>query len=42
VTQAEIRAAFGREWRVAWIRDARFETNEHGTVKAWLSRIERR
>jgi len=42
VTQAEIRASFGRGWRVNWIREARFETNgDAGHAKAWLSSITR-
>jgi SAM-dependent methyltransferase len=40
VTQQEIREAFGRGWKVASIREARFETNlgPEG-CRAWLSSI---
>jgi 2-polyprenyl-3-methyl-5-hydroxy-6-metoxy-1,4-benzoquinol methylase len=42
VTQAEIRAAFSKGWKINYIREAEFETmfNAEG-VKAWLSSITR-
>ncbi|MCX9088306.1 MAG: class I SAM-dependent methyltransferase, partial [Candidatus Methanoperedens sp.] len=42
VTQAEIRATFGKGWKINYIREAEFETafGPHG-VKAWLSSITR-
>ena len=42
VTQVEIRATFGKGWKINYIREAEFETafGPHG-VKAWLSSITR-
>ncbi len=42
VTQAEIRAAFRKDWKINYIREAEFETmfGAEG-VKAWLSSITR-
>ncbi len=40
VTQAEIRATFGKGWKINYIREAEFETM-FGPVKAWLSSITR-
>jgi len=42
VTQAEIRATFGKGWKINYIREAEFETafGPHD-VKAWLSSITR-
>ncbi len=42
VTQAEIRATFGKGWRINYIREAEFETRFGAEgVKAWLSSITR-
>jgi len=41
VTPAEIRGTFRTGWRVEWIREATFETNDSREVQAWLSRIVR-
>jgi 2-polyprenyl-3-methyl-5-hydroxy-6-metoxy-1,4-benzoquinol methylase len=42
VTQAEIRAAFSKGWKINYIREAEFETMLSGeSVKAWLSAITR-
>ncbi len=42
VTQREIRNTFRSGWKVNYIREARFETNLHGTGgRAWLSSISR-
>lgn len=40
VTQAEIRAAFSKGWKINYFREAEFETmfSAEG-VKAWLSSI---
>lgn len=42
VTQAEIRATFGKSWKINYIREAELETTfgEEG-VKAWLSSVTR-
>lgn len=40
VTQAEIRATFGKGWKINYIREAEFETMSGAeSVKAWLSSI---
>ncbi|HMB46139.1 MAG TPA: hypothetical protein VKL21_09980 [Candidatus Methanoperedens sp.] len=42
VTQAEIRATFGKGWKINYIREAVFETMFGAKgVKAWLSSITR-
>ena len=42
ITQNEIREAFARGWKVASIREARFETNlGPDGCRAWLSSITR-
>ncbi len=42
VTQAEIRAAFSKGWKINYIREAEFETMfDAEGVKAWLSSITR-
>ncbi len=42
VTQAEIRATFGKGWMINYIREAEFETRfGPESVKAWLSSITR-
>jgi 2-polyprenyl-3-methyl-5-hydroxy-6-metoxy-1,4-benzoquinol methylase len=42
VTQAEIRAAFSKGWKINYIREAEFETTFSSEgVKAWLSSITR-
>jgi cyclopropane fatty-acyl-phospholipid synthase-like methyltransferase len=42
VTQAEIRAAFRKGWKINYIREAEFETMfDAEGVKAWLSSITR-
>lgn len=42
VTQAEIRAAFSKGWKINYIREAEFETMfDAESVKAWLSFITR-
>ncbi len=44
VSQAELRAAFAKGWRVESIQDARFEVREDfvaGPVHAWLAKIVR-
>ncbi len=42
VTQAEIRAAFSKGWKINYIREAELETTSGaGGVKAWLSSITR-
>jgi cyclopropane fatty-acyl-phospholipid synthase-like methyltransferase len=42
VTQAEIRATFGRGWKINYIREAELETTFGAEcVKAWLSSITR-
>ncbi len=42
VTQREIRDSFRSGWKVNYIKEARFETNLHGTGgMAWLSSITR-
>ncbi len=42
VTQAEIRAAFSKGWKINYIREAEFETMFDAVgVKAWLSSITR-
>ncbi|MCZ7391854.1 MAG: class I SAM-dependent methyltransferase [Candidatus Methanoperedens sp.] len=42
VTQAEIRATFGKGWKINYIREAKLETTFSAEgVKAWLSSITR-
>ncbi|HZK66439.1 MAG TPA: class I SAM-dependent methyltransferase [Chloroflexota bacterium] len=42
VTQGEIRAAFGEEWKVDYIREATFESRMFDNeARAWLARITR-
>ena len=42
VTQAEIRATFGKGWKINYIKEAEFETAfDSHDVKAWLSSITR-
>ncbi|HZW84389.1 MAG TPA: hypothetical protein VFE91_00600 [Nitrososphaerales archaeon] len=42
VSEEELREAFGSGWRVDYVRDAKFETNQGGTeTRALLARMTR-
>jgi SAM-dependent methyltransferase len=42
VTEAELRGAFAKEWRMRWVREARFETTiSEVQGHAWLAALER-